>query len=401
MDIDNIKSTYITGMLVDSVKIGDSIYTNSPNVLQEFFLSKIDSSKNNIWTIRAKSTDTTIGPMDYSNGLSIEVSNQNKLYVLAEIYGSVKIGMDTINSVVTTRYLLKMDSGGSIQWIRALGCDFFEVDTSGNYYSAFSNTLEKYSDAGNLIWTRTFNFPIIQMDLNDWDQFYVLTDTTLYKINISDGLDIWASPFNTDYAQTINSDSSGKVVVSGSFFGPPTTPDDAATYFEQFSNAGIPSGHFYWGYPLLFHNTTAYDIAFQNDGNLFVLGQVACTSTYPATSTFVYGFDTLPNIGNFDTYTSKIKINDWLTGIKDNAEYVNLNYIIYPNPTTDKLIIEQSKNSPIKTEITLFDLFGRKISSTITNDQTIELFLSSLDSGIYLLRLKKKDSTSTTKIIKQ
>ena len=70
----------------------------------------------------------------------------------------------------------------------------------------------------------------------------------------------------------------------------------------------------------------------------------------------------------------------------------------YPNPTSDLLTISYSE-SIFKVEV--FDLNGRMIMNNDFNDATVELNLSHLSSGTYMLNIKTKDSSQFVKIVKK
>ncbi len=71
---------------------------------------------------------------------------------------------------------------------------------------------------------------------------------------------------------------------------------------------------------------------------------------------------------------------------------------IYPNPTTNNRVFIVTDNANFK-EIDVFDLLGKKVFSTTSNSTTKELNLSQLKSGVYLIRIKEKDTTVTRKLV--
>lgn len=70
---------------------------------------------------------------------------------------------------------------------------------------------------------------------------------------------------------------------------------------------------------------------------------------------------------------------------------------VYPNPATDKLNISISSNIAELTEIAVYDLFGRKVQTTVTRfdgHSPITLNISALTRGFYLLSVKNGHCTS-------
>jgi CubicO group peptidase (beta-lactamase class C family) len=89
---------------------------------------------------------------------------------------------------------------------------------------------------------------------------------------------------------------------------------------------------------------------------------------------------------------------DQFTSVDD--KHFNPVIKIYPNPTTDKFII-QSDGITEKVEIT--NLIGETLSSKSSSGQSLiqEFDLSNYPAGIYFIRIKNSDGVLTNKIIKQ
>lgn len=68
----------------------------------------------------------------------------------------------------------------------------------------------------------------------------------------------------------------------------------------------------------------------------------------------------------------------------------------YPNPITDGKLYISSKNA-LTREITVFDVLGKVVFKTTTLAK--EINLQSIQAGIYLIRIKEGEQTSTKKLI--
>ena len=79
----------------------------------------------------------------------------------------------------------------------------------------------------------------------------------------------------------------------------------------------------------------------------------------------------------------------------DNS-YIN----IYPNPTNSMITVE-IKQIELPCMITLKDLQGRVVYSTITNSQKLELNFSTYERGIYLIGITNDNFTRELKVISQ
>ncbi len=73
-----------------------------------------------------------------------------------------------------------------------------------------------------------------------------------------------------------------------------------------------------------------------------------------------------------------------------------LNRKLYPNPTTDLLVVEGFKYFTLE----VFELNGRKVYSETIKDNYTHVNLSMLDRGVYFIRLTEKRNAEIQKIIK-
>ena len=78
------------------------------------------------------------------------------------------------------------------------------------------------------------------------------------------------------------------------------------------------------------------------------------------------------------------------------------NFVVYPNPFTDKVNILLNNAIVTDLEISCYDLHGRLIFSTTKSDSSnkVELDVSNLSSGMYILRLTSDEKQTYTKLIK-
>ncbi|HEX8548428.1 MAG TPA: T9SS type A sorting domain-containing protein [Cytophagaceae bacterium] len=407
-DISVSNDIFITGWLTGSVKIGDSVYSSSKNSFKEFFISKFNESKKPLWTIRAKSADTIANQETSSGGLSVKVSKKNKLYALVDIGKPVVIGGDTIFNndydstyYVSHNYLIKMDTSGGIEWSREYDCHFIEVDTSDNYYTIQSNIVKKYDNDANLLWQRTFNSSVSQIELDKWNNLYTITDSTLHKVNITNGHDEWETNISMYGSYEISSNSLGMVLVSGiksttNSNKPPV--NKSSTYFEYFDKLGHKMGFLRWAIPKGNGHSYPKAIQLQKNSKIYVYGQIFSIDK----DTFEFGKETLSNIGNTDTYLSSIPLDDWvIIGLRNNIEDDKFNYLVYPNPTSDILVIEHIDFHSSKLETSLCDFLGREVQTNIIKGYITKLNLSQLDPGLYILKIKNKSGTLAFKILKK
>ncbi|REC63977.1 hypothetical protein DRF65_02595 [Chryseobacterium pennae] len=77
---------------------------------------------------------------------------------------------------------------------------------------------------------------------------------------------------------------------------------------------------------------------------------------------------------------------------KENTINGEKDFVIYPNPTSDKVYIKGEKIS----EAEMYSMEGRKVNVILNRDQSIDV--SHLPKGVYLLKLKIKNEITTKKI---
>jgi hypothetical protein len=82
-------------------------------------------------------------------------------------------------------------------------------------------------------------------------------------------------------------------------------------------------------------------------------------------------------------------------GLENNA--INL-VTVSPNPATDQVTFSTSTADAI---ITLYDLSGKVISSTVASSTTTSVNISSLEVGTYIYRVNAGDAVTTGKVVKK
>lgn len=103
---------------------------------------------------------------------------------------------------------------------------------------------------------------------------------------------------------------------------------------------------------------------------------------------------------NAEKATGTFSVDDVAITGKINTLSIEQNEIaglsIYPNPVTDGILQITSDNNEAKS-ITIFDLLGRQALNTNASNNTINV--SSLKTGIYILKITEDGKTATQKLI--
>jgi hypothetical protein len=96
------------------------------------------------------------------------------------------------------------------------------------------------------------------------------------------------------------------------------------------------------------------------------------------------------------------QLNELSDYLSNNFPTLNLEMVIYPNPTTDLINLKIENYESDYLSYALFDMQGRQVSTNkITQDET-QIQMKNLASAVYLLNVFDKNKTlKTFKIIKK
>ncbi len=141
------------------------------------------------------------------------------------------------------------------------------------------------------------------------------------------------------------------------------------------------------------------DYRFANDVDDYIIN----TWTWIDLSSFtnVYGLDfkmTSSDVGNWGMNTPSYFAMDNLSGfIAGTDAEEGFSTATFPNPTTGNLTI----SAPINSNISLYDLSGKLIQSSISVSNQTNWDISYIESGIYFVSIENNGIISTRKIIKK
>ncbi len=100
-------------------------------------------------------------------------------------------------------------------------------------------------------------------------------------------------------------------------------------------------------------------------------------------------------MGNESVCSFDVLVNDFV-----NIENLpKSDIVIYPNPTTGKLTINNSKS--IINNVVIIDITGKTIKQLPVNSNQLTIDISSYPNGIYFIKLQNNEGIETRKIIKQ
>lgn len=110
-----------------------------------------------------------------------------------------------------------------------------------------------------------------------------------------------------------------------------------------------------------------------------------------------------PNLSSstmvMDNLQVKASSTDTLLGLNQIAN--DEDFSVFPNPATNLVSISSTSNSSIN-NVEMFDINGRIIKSIpLDNLSNVDITISDLSSGVYMMRITTDQGTATKKIVKQ
>jgi len=85
-------------------------------------------------------------------------------------------------------------------------------------------------------------------------------------------------------------------------------------------------------------------------------------------------------------------------GALSTNEYSQLEFSLYPNPSTD--LIQVTSLEPV-TKVSVYDLGGRLVLQEKPNKANFELHTNNLSKGIYIIKLNSNEKVATKKLLNQ
>lgn len=392
-DIDIFNNEIIIGGFTSSMDlpVSGTAWQNSNNGGLDIFVAKFDLTGNRIW-------DTYFGGTNSEDAHTLTFDNSGNVILSGDTYSNdfpTSIGAYQDSYVAgSDMYLIKFNSAGQLQWATLLGGtgndDCYGIDTDNNnniYFSGYST--------GNDLPVSVGAF-----------QNSVAGDRDLIIGSFSSGGNLrwltYAGGTAWDVATDVNVNAGGKVTITGESYSS-NFPEVGSVF--QSGNAGnsdiiymicdsigtVSFSSLLGGSSVDAGRALAFDQLYK----MLITGNTS-SSDFPITS----GVFQTTYAGQGDGFAKTI---DSLSGVFVNINENNLpveNYI-YPNPSSEEIIITHLKNGNYQMEI--YDLGGKLVSkkSIYSNGQIILNNEFESLKGIYFLQLKNEVSVNTYQIIRQ
>jgi len=108
-----------------------------------------------------------------------------------------------------------------------------------------------------------------------------------------------------------------------------------------------------------------------------------------------------PSLISFKLDNMKITAIPTLPSYLDVDEFLASKFNVFPNPATDVVTITNTENINVK-QIEIYDVTGKNVKSQeYNNENELQLNISDLASGTYMLHVKTNQGTAVKKVVKK
>lgn len=394
IEVDGSGNVYSTGNFEGTTDFdpgsGTSIITSTG--VRDTYIQKHDAMGNLLWVKRLENSVV-------NEGKALTVDASGAVYVTGKFWETTDFDPGTAVVNLTSAgkddaFVLKLDAAGDFVWVKQIGGAEYEfgysikLDPAGNIYSTGTFQVTADFDPG----VGTAN-----LTAAGFDDIYLLKLT-------SSGDFVWVKQMGgtgSDLGFSLVLDGMGNIFSTGIFQN--TVDFDPGIGIADLTSTGgndmfiqklDPMGDFVWvkqigSADLDFSAAVAIDDV---SGSLYTTGGFENTADFdPGTGTA-----NLTSLGGIDIFVLKLDVA-FATPIDPLIS--TSTFSIYPNPATQRLVIER-KNASMDA-IELYDLSGKNVSPNISiieqSDTRKVIDVSALPSGMYFL----KTSNLIYKIIKQ
>lgn len=373
---------FITGYFGTSITFETTTLTSVGN--NDIFVAKYDSSGNAVW---AKSA----GGTSLDNGSCINADINGNVFVSGYFASSFITFGTTIltNSGSRDTYIVKYDSSGNIIWAKSAG------GTGLDGSSSISSDIN-----GNVYVTGIFASPSISFETTTLTNASIDTlDIFIVKYDASGNV-IWAKSIGGNKDEEsggISVDTNENVYLVGSFLSLTLSLQSATItntggtdiFIIKFDSLGneLFTKSTYGAY-----DDWSYSVSADNYGNALIAGRFKSSSVIFGTTTLI----NTDNSGSTDEiFVAKLGNNITETNIIEK----NNDFLLYPNPSKGKLVIENINFNLIE----IYNISGEKIYHSANKQlNSLMIDISNVPVGIYFYKiLSTKHILSTGKIIIQ
>jgi PKD repeat protein len=124
---------------------------------------------------------------------------------------------------------------------------------------------------------------------------------------------------------------------------------------------------------------------------------VNCGSSSQSCSTYsIY-----KGAGSSEGFITVNVIQEGTVGMKEISNSLNQKISVYPNPSSGKFVIELEKELNSETTITISNLIGEIVYTSLLKNKSTQIELNQVPTGIYLVKLQNQEGSSLSRIMIQ
>jgi len=378
---DAIGNIYVAGGFASSsITFGSTTLTNKGQT--DIYVVKYDTNGNVIW---AKSADGTWGDFVYS----ITNDATGNVYITGKFFSpSITFGNNTLtNAGFSDMFIAKYDAIGNVLWAKSANAP---LNSTGNGIST--------DVAGNVYVTGGFEGSSITFGTITLTNISTSSDVFIAKY-APNGNEIWAKSFGAssqDYGYSITNDTQGYIYIIGMYNGVinlGTTTLSNAGNIDIFIVKYDALGNMLWANSVGgLYNDYGIDITIDTWGNVCTTGNF--NSGVIGFSSITFGTTILTSGGGGDAFIAQLVST---TEINKNIEQERL--IFFPNPSTGQFTFNNLQKESV---IEIYDITGRLILNTVTQNTSETIDLSDKQKGVYFYKIiSDKNDIKQGKIILQ
>lgn len=323
------------------------------NIYRDVFLMKMDSTGNLLWM-------KTYGAFDHEEAMFVRQTNDNGFIITGSMQTSVPGNLEAL--------LMKTDSAGNLQWTKVYGGSELEAAYNVVQLPDSGYAITGFTDSFASLAPR-FNFPNHVLGNDSSHVLLIRTDAT--------GDTLWSRAYGGlrgDEAYSLAADSGGFIIGSYSWSFSGTDSSDA--YLIRTDSMGVSDCHTKYISPVItapvFTETTVIPVV---TAGISVNNAATITGNY------------IPAINN---PCLVISINE--------SEIIKDEPLIYPNPFSDKIVLQISGIVMLKVN----DMAGRVVYEKLSfsPQDNLVIDLKFLEEGMYVLVIQTSEKLFVEKILK-
>lgn len=441
---DNSNNVYITGLFIDTLSIGDTIIPGTAG-LKNAFLAKYNDNGQFLWARSAYSDQE-------ATSYYIAVNSLNEVYWVTWFEHTISFpNYTTVDTTLTdvpfypirhSVAIARVNGSGDLLYVRRISGDdcvhagYIHVDNADNYYISgvfyenadFGDTvlqtpdggsyLAKFNNNNQLLWTKQESYAGFSAICTDNENNVyiggVIVPGYLFEniqLPSNGGTDIFIAKYDSsgnfkwvkqaggignDNCNIICCNGNNEIYIGGSFNDTAYFNNDSVIskggsdmYIAKFDSSGNFSFVKNFG---TIYNDNGISIACISSGNLLLTGTFK--------NKLFWENDSLTGYGAEDAFLAKLSIPDF-TDMQNKDLLPSVRY--YPNPCEKFISVEFSKIEE-DMEMELINIFGQPVYSQklekTGNKTTVQLDISSLFKGIYIIKVTGSNYFYSGKLLK-